>query len=56
MQLKTNQEIYAGWDIENARNFCKINHFDKEKVKILGREGQIIIIARKEFLWEKKPI
>ncbi len=52
MQIKANQEIYSGWDAEDARSFCKINHFDKEKVKIVDRDGQILVIARKEFLWE----
>ncbi len=51
MQVRKGLEIYAGWDINDARAFCKKNNFTKEMVKVVNREGQIIVIARKGFVW-----
>lgn len=53
MLVQQHQHLYAGWDIEDAKIFCREKNLSGDKVKLIQRNGeQILVVAKREFEWE----
>jgi phosphoserine phosphatase len=48
-------QLWAGWDVEQAKAWCKQNNLTNEDIKIVKRhyiEGdQILVVTKKELDW-----
>jgi uncharacterized DUF497 family protein len=50
---RANTELWAGWDSEAARAWCKSHGLTKEDIKIVQRGEQVIVIAKREVSLER---
>lgn len=46
--------LFAGWEETHALEYVRDNGFTRDDVRVVRKDGQILVITRRDYEWQKR--